>query len=128
MSYHAGDFYAPESHAASTFAYTRNGYNAFLCGHTQRICVTVAYKRVSENMESVTNTKQGEDGRFKSEYDPEEFIDAVTGVELPTTADVAERVGCAHRTALHHLNNLEKHDRLTSRSVGRAKVWAVDEQ
>jgi predicted ArsR family transcriptional regulator len=79
-------------------------------------------------MESVTNTNQGEDGRFKSEYDPEEFIAAVAGVELPTTADIAERVGCAHRTALHHLNNLEESGRLTSRSVGRAKVWSVDEQ
>ena len=79
-------------------------------------------------METVTNDKQGEDGRFKSEYDPEEFVDAVAGAELPSTSDVAEAVECPHRTALHHLNNLEESGRLASRSVGRAKVWSVADE
>lgn len=74
---------------------------------------------------SVPYDKQGEDGKFKPTYDPEEFVDAVADLDLPATADVAEGVECPHRTALHHLNKLEDAGRLTSRSVGAAKVWDV---
>jgi len=78
--------------------------------------------------ETVTYDKTGEDGRFEATYEPEEFLDAVDALELPTTSDVAETVECAHRTALHHLNNLEDDGRLDSRMIGRAKVWsAVDD-
>jgi DNA-binding transcriptional ArsR family regulator len=73
----------------------------------------------------VTNDKQGEDGRFESVYDPEEFVDAVGDLDLPATADVADAVEAPHRTALHHLNKLEEAGRLTSRKVGAAKVWDV---
>lgn len=69
--------------------------------------------------------KHGDDGKFTATYDPGEFVTAVHALEIPTTADVAERVDCPHRTALHHLNKLEDQGRLSSRKVGPAKVWCV---
>jgi hypothetical protein len=76
-------------------------------------------------MVRVPHDEHGEDGKFKATYDPNEFVTAVAVLELPTTADVAERVDCPHRTALHHLNKLEDQGRLSSRKVGPAKVWRV---
>ena len=77
--------------------------------------------------QTVTYDKTGDDGRFEATFEPAEFLDAVDDLELPTTADVAEAVGCAHRTALHHLNSLEDSGALDSRLVGRAKVWSIAE-
>ena len=76
----------------------------------------------------VPHDKHDESGRFAAEYGPEDFVDAVAGLELASTKDVAEVVGCAHRTALHHLNTLEESGEVTSRMVGRAKVWQINEQ
>ncbi|QLC35743.1 ArsR family transcriptional regulator (plasmid) [Halarchaeum sp. CBA1220] len=69
--------------------------------------------------------KQGEDGKFQPRYDPDEFVAAVEARDFPTTADVADVVDCPHRTALHHLNQLEGDGRLASRTIGPAKVWRV---
>ena len=77
--------------------------------------------------QTVTYDKTGDDGRFEPTFEREEFLDAVDDLELPTTADVAEVVGCAHRTALHHLNELEDSGALDSRLIGRAKVWSIGE-
>jgi hypothetical protein len=75
----------------------------------------------------VTHDKHDETtGKFAAEYSAEDFVDAVTALDLPTTSDVADAVGCAHRTALHHLNRLEEEEgRLDSRMAGRAKLWYV---
>lgn len=74
---------------------------------------------------NVPYDKQGDDGRFQPTYDPDEFVAAVEALDLPTTSDVADHVECPHRTALHHLNQLEDAGRLASRQVGPAKVWRL---
>jgi len=76
---------------------------------------------------NVPYDKQGEDGKFEPTYDPEEFVRAVEALDLPTTSDVADSVDCPHRTALHHLNQLENANRLTSRKAGNAKLWSLSE-
>jgi hypothetical protein len=89
----------------------------------------------SENLETLCSdchnqshaNLEGNHDHFEQKYPPEDFVAAVEGLELPTTSEVAEYVGCAHRTALHHLNQLEDNGRLTSRMAGRAKIWAVAE-
>jgi predicted ArsR family transcriptional regulator len=74
----------------------------------------------------VTHDKHDETtGKFAAEYSGEDFVDAVAARDLPTTSDVADAVGCAHRTALHHLNRLEEEGRVDSRMAGRAKLWRV---
>lgn len=69
--------------------------------------------------------RDDESGKFASTYEPEEFVRALEALDLPTTADVADHVGCAHRTALHHLNALEEEGRVASRTAGRAKLWML---
>lgn len=79
-------------------------------------------------MSNVTHDKHDETtGKFAAEYSAEDFVDAVSALDLPTTSDVADAVGCAHRTALHHLNRLAEEGRLDSRMAGRAKLWRVVE-
>jgi hypothetical protein len=80
-----------------------------------------------EPMDSVTYDKHGEDGKFTATFESEDFLEAVGDLDLPTTADVADHVGCAHRTALYHLNQLEEDGRLTAREAGRAKLWDLAE-
>lgn len=75
--------------------------------------------------EPVAHDKHDDSGRFAAEYQPEQFVEAIESADIPTTADIADSVGCAHRTALHHLNALEENGKITSRMVGRAKVWAL---
>lgn len=76
---------------------------------------------------SVTYDKHDDSGQFTPTYSPEDFVAAVEKLELPTTADVADYVGCAHRTALHHLNELEENGELKTRTAGRAKIWMLAE-
>ncbi|WP_254810701.1 ArsR family transcriptional regulator [Natronosalvus amylolyticus] len=74
-------------------------------------------------------TKRSRDskGRFDSSaaYSDQEFIDAVGELDLPTTVDVANVVGCGHSTAHGRLKSLEDSGDLESRSVGSALVWSV---
>ena len=63
-------------------------------------------------------------GQFEREHPQREYVKAVARTDLATTSDVAEQVGCAHRTALLRLNELEDEGRLTSTMAGRAKVWS----
>lgn len=81
----------------------------------------------------MAHDKHRDDGRFASRYEAHEFIEGVGALNMATTSDVATYVSerredideCPHRTALHHLNELEDTGRLESQSVGRAKVWSV---
>jgi len=69
--------------------------------------------------------RDDETGKFKPDHEPHEFVKAVAREgDLATTSEVAEQVGCAHRTALMYLNELEEEDRLTSKMAGRAKLWS----
>jgi len=69
--------------------------------------------------------RDAETGKYRASHERHEFVKAVAREEgLATTAEVADRVGCAHRTALMYLNELEEEDRLTSKMAGRAKLWS----
>jgi DNA-binding transcriptional regulator YhcF (GntR family) len=76
----------------------------------------------------VTYDRHDDSGRFTPTFTPEDFLDALLVLDLPTTAEVAEQVGCAHRTALHHLNAMEDEGRVRSREAGRAKLWTFTDE
>jgi predicted transcriptional regulator of viral defense system len=66
-----------------------------------------------------------ESGQYQASHEGHEFVKAVAREgDIATTADVADRVGCAHRTALMYLNDLEDEGRIESTKAGRAKVWS----
>jgi predicted transcriptional regulator of viral defense system len=69
--------------------------------------------------------RDAETGKYRASHEPHQFVKAVAREgDLATTADVADRVGCAHRTALMYLNELEEEGRINSTTAGRAKVWS----
>ena len=70
--------------------------------------------------------RDAETGKYRASHEPREFVKAVAREgDIATTAEVADRVGCAHRTALMYLNDLEDAGRLESKMAGRAKVWSL---
>jgi len=68
-----------------------------------------------------------ETGRFSDHYPDEEFLTAIHECDLPTTTEVADGVGCNRRTAYVRLTELEDREDVTSRKVGTALVWALEE-
>lgn len=56
-------------------------------------------------------------------YSDEDFIDAVSECELPSTADVADAVGCTTDTALKRLRRLEGRGKIASAKRGNVNVW-----
>ena len=69
--------------------------------------------------------RDAETGKYQASHEGHEFVKAVAREDMATTSDVADRVGCAHRTALMYLNDLEDAGRLESKMAGRAKVWSL---
>ncbi len=63
--------------------------------------------------------------RFQQEYSDRDFLDAVDRLELPTTTDVADELGCVKATAAGRLNALEDDGELAAKTVGQAKVWRL---
>jgi hypothetical protein len=59
-------------------------------------------------------------------FTPGNSLEAPNVSDLPTAGDVADCVGCAHRTALGHLNRFGE-EGVTSRTAGRAKLRTLAE-
>ena len=69
--------------------------------------------------------RDAETGKYRASYEKHQFVKAVArNDDLATTSEVADRVGCAHRTALKALNELEEEGRIQSKMAGRAKLWS----
>ena len=65
-------------------------------------------------------------GKYTERYTPEEFLSALDSLGGSAgTQEVADKVGCAYRTAHAKLTKMEEEERLTSRKVGNAKLWEL---
>lgn len=62
-------------------------------------------------------------GRFRPTFSDEEFLDAVSERDLPTTREIADALGCNYRTAYDRLKDLESEGRVRSRSIGGSLAW-----
>lgn len=69
--------------------------------------------------------QDSESGQFTQVYSDEDFITALEGLGQTGTADIAEEVGCGEKNAYRRLGALEEEGRVTSRTVGRAKLWEL---
>ena len=79
---------------------------------------------VGDGMGDSNADRDAETGKYRASHEPGDFVKAVAREgDIATTAEVADRVGCAHRTALVYLNDLEDDGRIDSTMAGRAKVW-----
>lgn len=74
------------------------------------------------------NRERDEDsGKFAEEYPLEAFLGALDELGPAGTTDVSEHVGCDRRTAYLKLQSLEDDGEITSRKVGNAFLWELNE-
>ena len=67
-------------------------------------------------------------GKYTTSYDDEEFLDAIEGLDgMAGTSEVADEVGCTHRTAYSRLRSIEQKGIVESRKVGNSLVWSISE-
>jgi hypothetical protein len=67
-----------------------------------------------------------DDGKFKQVYTTDDFITAVINLNIASTQNVADRVGCSYNLAYRRLRELENDDELSCEEVGRSFVWFKD--
>lgn len=69
-----------------------------------------------------------ETGKYTENYPLADFIAALESYDGGAgTQEIADKVGCAYRTAHAKLTELEKDKLVTSREVGNAKLWRLTE-
>jgi hypothetical protein len=69
-----------------------------------------------------------ESGQYTQSYPLDQFIHALDGFDGEVgTKEVQEVVGCEYRTAIAKLHELEDAGKISSRRVGNAYLWSVEE-
>lgn len=70
-----------------------------------------------------------ESGRFTQGYPDTDFLRAIDELDLPTTTEIAESVGCDRRTAHLRLTESLQDQELVDvkKEVGGAYVWELTE-
>lgn len=69
--------------------------------------------------------RDDETGKFSEEYSDEDFLDAVESLELPSTSDVANYIGCSYTLAYHRLNTLSEREELNKIEIGNSFAWTT---
>ena len=71
--------------------------------------------------------RRGDAGTYESEYDAEEFLDALRahGGSVVSTSVVIDEVGCARDTAIAYLEQLVEEGAVEKHDVGAGFVWSV---
>ena len=64
-----------------------------------------------------------ETGKFTQVYDDEAFLTTLDELGQAGTNEIADAVGCSEKYAYIRLRDLEDEGEVTSRTVGRAKLW-----
>lgn len=69
--------------------------------------------------------RDSDTGEYREQFGKWEFLEVLRGGNQMSTQEVAEEVGCVRRTATARLSELEEEGQVTSRDVGRAKLWSI---
>lgn len=64
-----------------------------------------------------------DEGRYTQTYSDEAFLDAITELDVTSTQNVADEVGCSYDLAYRRLKQLRAEGRVESREVRNAFVW-----
>jgi len=71
--------------------------------------------------------RDNETGRYKQTYSTDQFLEALEALNgAAGTKEVADKVGCAYRTAHAKLSKLEEEGQITTQKVGKAFLWQLD--
>jgi GTP-sensing pleiotropic transcriptional regulator CodY len=71
----------------------------------------------------MTGEDRDEDGRYTETYPDEAFFSAINEVDVASTQNIADAVGCSYDLAYHRLKQLEDAGEVESREVRNAFVW-----
>ncbi len=64
-----------------------------------------------------------EEGKYTEEYPDEAFLSAIEAVDVASTQNIADEVGCSYDLAYRRLKSLEADGTLDSQEVRSAFVW-----
>ena len=68
--------------------------------------------------------RDDESGKYTTTYPDSDFLDAIEDQDgMASTSEVADKIGCTHRTAYSRLNELEEQDYVKTRKVGNSIMW-----
>jgi hypothetical protein len=66
-----------------------------------------------------------DNGQYKQEFADEEFLEAVRGLPVASTQNVADNVGCSYNLAYRRLMTLGAQSRVRKEDVGTSFVWFI---
>ena len=76
----------------------------------------------------MAKNRDEETGEYTEAYPSNNFISVLRELGgAAGTQEVADKVGCAYRTAHAKLTQLENEGQISSRQVGNAKLWQLSE-
>jgi len=64
-----------------------------------------------------------EGGRYTEKYSDEAFLEAIENVDVASTQNIAEEVGCSYDLAYRRLKNLEDEGEVETQEVRNAFIW-----
>lgn len=73
----------------------------------------------------MVRNRDDESGKYTKEYEDEEFIQAVERLDMPSTSQVAEEVGCSYTLSYHRLNELKDNNELRRLEIGNSFAWII---
>lgn len=67
--------------------------------------------------------REKDTGKFTTQYQRKDFVNALEEEDFLSTSDVAEIVGCTQNLAYRRLKKLEKEGEVKSKEIGRSLAW-----
>lgn len=71
----------------------------------------------------MADERDADTGQFSEQYPREAFLNAVDNLEVATTSNVAEAVGCSYDLAYRRLHDLAADGHVESTDVGGSFIW-----
>ncbi len=86
--------------------------------------VRIRLSTVTDESQTVSPRDRDEEtGKFSQQYDQEQFLEAIEELDMPTTAAIAEHVGCSYDLAYRRLYGLEADGFVTKDNIGGTFLW-----
>lgn len=63
------------------------------------------------------------EGKYTEQYSEEDFLSAIEDVDVASTQNIADEVGCSYDLAYRRLNQLENDEEIRSQKVRSAFIW-----
>jgi len=71
----------------------------------------------------VVRERDENSGKYTQEYPDNEFIEAIESLDFPSTAEIADEVGCSYTLAYHRLNSLADEGEIKRLEIGNSFAW-----